>query len=191
MGNKELNKKILAIDTSTATLTVAVQNEIGQVFQSNTRAERNHSIHMMKGIEGTLKQAGLNIKDMDLITVGIGPGSYTGIRIAVTTAKTLAWSLNIPVVGVSSLAATALGGLASALSLQQAGSGTISELADNKSSYWVIPLVDARRGQVYTGLYQLEQGNLSTQIPVELESDRITLMTKWCEGLASLEAWHQ
>lgn len=185
MENNKQTKKVLAIDTSTATLAVAVQNAVGQVFESNTQAERNHSIHMMKGIEDTLNQAGLNIKDMDLIAVGVGPGSYTGIRIAVTTAKTLAWSLNIPIVGVSSLAATALGGLATALSLQQAECEGISELVDNKSSHWVIPLVDARRGQVYTGLYQLEQGDFSAKIPLKLEYDRITLMSLWCENLAN------
>jgi tRNA threonylcarbamoyladenosine biosynthesis protein TsaB len=183
--NNKQTKKVLAIDTSTATLAVAVQNEAGQIFESNTQAERNHSIHMMKGIEDTLKKAGLTIKDMELIAVGIGPGSYTGIRIAVTTAKTLAWSLNIPIVGVSSLAATALGSLASALFVQQAEYEEISELTHNKASHWVIPLVDARRGQVYTGLYQLEQGDFSEQIPLELESDRITLMTLWCENLAN------
>lgn len=185
MENNKLSKKVLAIDTSTATLAVSVQNDAGQIFQSNTKAERNHSIHMMKGIEDTLNQAGLSIKDMDLIVVGIGPGSYTGIRIAVTTAKTLAWSLNIPIVGVSSLAATALGGLASALSVQQVESRDISELADHKCSHWVIPLVDARRCQVYTGLYQLDEGDLLTQIPLELASDRITLMTNWCENIAN------
>lgn len=184
MDNNKLFTKVLAIDTSTATLAVAVQNAAGQIFESNTQAERNHSIHMMKGIEDTLQKADLTIKDMELIAVGVGPGSYTGIRIAVTTAKTLAWSLNIPIIGVSSLAATALGGLDSALSVQQAVSKGISELTHNKPSHWVIPLVDARRGQVYTGLYQLEQDDFSEQIPLELESDRITLMTLWCENLA-------
>lgn len=185
MANSKQSKKVLAIDTSTASLAVAIQDEAGQIFQSNTQAERNHSIHMMKGIEDTLNEAGLTIQDLELITVGIGPGSYTGIRIAVTTAKTLAWSLNIPIVGVSSLAATALGGLASALSLQQAVSEENSELRDSKPVHWVIPLVDARRGQVYTALYQLEESEFLTQIPTELEADRITLMTHWCENLAS------
>lgn len=178
MGNQKqisVVEKILAIDTSTASLAVAVLNGDKQVTQRHTRAERNHSIHMMKAIEDTLKDAGLALSQMDAIVVGVGPGSYTGIRIAVTTAKTLAWSLNLPVLGSSSLEATALGAFASV--------GT-----QGGNTHWVIPLVDARRGQVYTGLYQLTEAEKELSLPVQLESDRITLMTNWCDAI--VDQWN-
>lgn len=193
MGNQEKEfAKILAIDTSTASLAVAVLDRVGGVAQSNTRAERNHSIYMMQSIQDTLKDAGLTISEIDGIVVGIGPGSYTGIRIAVTTAKTLAWSLKIPVVGVSSLEGTALGAFDSIRKSSEPSKlskPSKSGTTDKSSTQWVIPLVDARRGQVYTGLYQLtgvDDNKVDTGqcLPVLLESDRITLMTHWCDVIA-------
>ncbi|WP_407944592.1 tRNA (adenosine(37)-N6)-threonylcarbamoyltransferase complex dimerization subunit type 1 TsaB [Paenibacillus rubinfantis] len=106
-------QRLLALDTATSSLAVAV-TEGGRVLaERNIHAERNHSAYLVTAIGDCLKAAGLAKQDLDGIAVGIGPGSYTGIRIAVTTAKTLAWSLRLPVYGVSSLAALALGGWAS------------------------------------------------------------------------------
>ena len=99
---------VLAIDTSTNVLGVAVANEKGIVGEQITFTKRNHSVRAMPSIEAILKECGLKPKDLDKIVVAKGPGSYTGVRIGVTIAKTLAWSLGIPLSGVSSLEALAL-----------------------------------------------------------------------------------
>ncbi|WP_457826661.1 tRNA (adenosine(37)-N6)-threonylcarbamoyltransferase complex dimerization subunit type 1 TsaB, partial [Staphylococcus aureus] len=67
----------------------------------------NHSIQLMPTVKMLLEEANLTPKQLDAIIVAKGPGSYTGLRIGVTTAKTLAYTLNIPLYGVSSLQALA------------------------------------------------------------------------------------
>lgn len=91
-------------------------------------------------IEWLLQQAQLKPKDLDEIIVTEGPGSYTGLRIGVTTAKTLAYTLNIRLYGVSSLKAIAA-------QIQY-------------SDAYIIPVINARRQHVYAGVYQWQQGEL-------------------------------
>ena len=92
--------------------------------------------------------------DIEKIVVAKGPGSYTGVRIGVTIAKTLAWTLNIPLVGISSLEVLAAG-------VGRYFNGCVS------------PLFDARRGQIYTGLYQYQNGKLQSVV-----KDQIILARK-------------
>src|SRR5690606_16761981 len=117
--------------------------------ERHSEAERNHSIRLIPAIEELLAEAGLVPTDLDGIAVGAGPGSYTGVRIAITVAKTLAWSLQIPLVSVSTLAALALGGKQA---FAHGGSVPV----------WVVPILDARRENAYTGLYAWweETGNM-------------------------------
>ncbi|WP_059051238.1 tRNA (adenosine(37)-N6)-threonylcarbamoyltransferase complex dimerization subunit type 1 TsaB [Paenibacillus senegalimassiliensis] len=107
-------RRLLAFDTSTSSLAVAVLEGGRLLAERNIYAERNHSAFLVTAISDCLAEAGLGKGELSGIAVGVGPGSYTGTRIAVTTAKTLAWSLKLPVYGVSSLAALALGGWATA-----------------------------------------------------------------------------
>lgn len=130
--------RILALDTSSAAQAVAVIDENGVLFESNSLAERNHSVSLMPEIERALRESGTDKRELGGIAVGIGPGSYTGVRIAVTTTKTLAWALKLPVAAVSSLEAQAASGL---------------EAAAPQGRGWIVPLVDARRGQAYTALF--------------------------------------
>lgn len=129
--------RVLALDTSTAALTVALLEGGALVDERHSRAERNHSIKLLPTVQSLMADYGWSGKSTDLVAVGIGPGSYTGVRIAVTAGKTMAWTWGKPVVGVSSLEALALSGVKQA---EQDGAGRIL----------VYPLMDARRGQVYT-----------------------------------------
>ncbi|MFZ2543990.1 MAG: tRNA (adenosine(37)-N6)-threonylcarbamoyltransferase complex dimerization subunit type 1 TsaB, partial [Lactococcus raffinolactis] len=114
------------------------------------------SITLMPAIDFLMTNAGLQPEDLDRIAVAQGPGSYTGLRIAVTTAKTLASTLNIDLVGVSSLAAIAA-------NVDVAGK--------------VVPLIDARRQNVYAGIY--ENGtSISQEHHVELDKLMDTLKTE-------------
>ncbi|MWV44510.1 tRNA (adenosine(37)-N6)-threonylcarbamoyltransferase complex dimerization subunit type 1 TsaB [Paenibacillus sp. HJL G12] len=162
-------KRFLALDTSTACLALAVMENDKVLHTIQAAGERNHSVHLMPLAQKGLAEAGVALSEVSGIAVGIGPGSYTGTRIAVTAAKTLAWAWNIPVAGISSLQALAWSGL---LTAEGRGSG------DN----WIIPLMDARRGQAYTALFQAKGNNM----PVRMQEDAIRLMDQWVEEISRL-----
>ena len=150
---------VLAIDTSNTTLGIAIINEDQVIGEYITNMKKNHSIRVMPAMERLLSDCDLKPADLDKIVVAKGPGSYTGVRIGVTIAKTLAWTLNVPLVGISSLEALAAG---------------VARHFDG----FVSPLFDARRGQIYTGLYQFKDGQLQTVI-----KDQILLSVDWAEQL--------
>lgn len=106
----ESEMKILAIDTSTLVLGVAVLEEGSLLGEVTTNLRKNHSVRLMPTIARLLEELELKVEDLDGVAVAAGPGSYTGIRIGFTTAKTIAWSRQIPLVPVSSLAALAMNG---------------------------------------------------------------------------------
>lgn len=185
-------QRLLALDTSTSILSVAVMEDGKLLAERNMKAERNHSAYLVTAIEEALAAAGLGKRELDGIAVGVGPGSYTGVRIAVTTAKTLAWSLQLPLSAVSSLAAIALGGFAAGsgqaaeqFTLACPATPELSAFADDSAEHWIVPLVDARRGQAYTALFCAAEG----QIPYRLEPDSIRLVADWLGELTQrLEA---
>lgn len=154
--------KVLAIDTSNFTLGIALVDEAQVIGEYTTNLKKNHSVRVMPAIETLLQDCGVSPKDLTKIVVAQGPGSYTGVRIGVTIAKTLAWTLQIPLSAVSSLESLAANG--------RYFDGMVS------------PLFDARRGQIYTGLYEFENGNLQTRI-----EDCNVLAVEWAERLKQLE----
>ncbi|KZS45213.1 tRNA threonylcarbamoyladenosine biosynthesis protein TsaB [Paenibacillus glucanolyticus] len=166
-------QRFLALDTSTASLAVSVMEKDKLLSEVNTNADRNHSVHLHSVMAQALAEAGVGMDQIEGIAVGIGPGSYTGIRIAVTAAKTLAWANHISVVGISSLHALAWGGLESGWDSASAEKGT----------HWVIPLLDARRGQVYTALFAASVER-QEEAPVRIEADGIRLMQTWVNTIA-------
>ncbi|MCM3768170.1 tRNA (adenosine(37)-N6)-threonylcarbamoyltransferase complex dimerization subunit type 1 TsaB [Neobacillus niacini] len=152
---------ILSIDTSNYTLGVALLEEDQVLGEYITNLKKNHSIRIMPAIQTLMKDCGKTPADLTKIVVAKGPGSYTGVRIGVTIAKTLAWTLNIPLVGISSLEILA------------AGPGRYF-------SGYISPIFDARRGQVYTGLYHYKDGSL-----VAVEQDQLVMLADWVEKLTS------
>ncbi|MBS4220775.1 tRNA (adenosine(37)-N6)-threonylcarbamoyltransferase complex dimerization subunit type 1 TsaB [Bacillus sp. FJAT-49711] len=152
--------KILAIDTSNDCLGIALLSEEKIIGEYITNMKKNHSVRVMPAIERLLSDCETDTTELSKIVVAQGPGSYTGVRIGVTIAKTMAWSLGIPLVGVSSLAILAASG--------RYFTGVIC------------PLFDARRGLIYTGLYKYENGVL-----VDVMEDRNILASEWAETLSS------
>lgn len=140
----------LGIETANAPLSVAVVKD-GKVLAEITQNNKvTHSTGAMPAVEQVLQAAKVTAADIDAIAVSQGPGSYTGVRIGVTIAKTLAWTLKKPVIGVSSLQA----------------------LAANASLFGglICPIVDARRQHVYTALYEgltLEEIMVDTHESIE------------------------
>ncbi|MCU9533098.1 tRNA (adenosine(37)-N6)-threonylcarbamoyltransferase complex dimerization subunit type 1 TsaB [Streptococcus sp. CSL10205-OR2] len=134
--------KVLAFDTSNKAMSIALLEDDVLLADITLNIKKNHSISLMPSIDFLMSQVGLTPKDLDRIVVAKGPGSYTGLRVAVATAKTLAYTLKIDVVGVSSLAAIAL---------------------NAKTSSLVVPIIDARRQNVYAGFYRHGQSVKSDQ----------------------------
>ena len=127
--------KIAAFDTSSKALTLAILEDETLLAQMTLNIKKNHSITLMPAIDFLMKSLDMKPTDLDRIAVAQGPGSYTGLRIAVATAKTLAHTLKIELVGVSSLLA----------------------LVPEQAEGLVIPIMDARRNNVYAGFYQSGQ----------------------------------
>ncbi|MFC1846678.1 tRNA (adenosine(37)-N6)-threonylcarbamoyltransferase complex dimerization subunit type 1 TsaB [Chloroflexota bacterium] len=97
----------LAIDTSTDNAGLAVVAEKQVLAELNWRCHRNHSVELMPGINRLLEQAGVKLNSLNGIVVAIGPGSYNGLRVGVSTAKGLAFSLGVPLAGISTMEAAA------------------------------------------------------------------------------------
>ncbi|GEM_PF-49777 len=165
--------RILALDTSTGMLSAVVLIDGQVAAERHSEAERNHSIRLVPAIGELLDEAGLAPTDLEGIAVGTGPGSYTGVRIAVTVAKTMAWTLGIPLVRVSTLAALALSGKQALKNGQQS------------ASVWVAPILDARRENVYTGLYALWDGAANMQ---NLSGDSNRQLKQWLDKLVQAAA---
>ena len=132
--------KLLAMDTSNQAMSVAVMDDTTLLAEATINHKKTHSEQLLPTIEHLLAVAGLKPAALDRIVVADGPGSYTGIRIAVTTAKTLAYTLDKELVGISSLATLAAG---------------VSDPAA-----LIVPLMDARRQNVFAGGYQWLDGQL-------------------------------
>ena len=127
--------KIAAFDTSSKALTLAILEDETLLAQMTLNIKKNHSITLMPAIDFLMNSLDMKPTDLDRIVVAQGPGSYTGLRMAVATAKTLAHTLKIELVGVSSLLA----------------------LVPEEVEGLVIPVMDARRNNVYAGFYQSGQ----------------------------------
>lgn len=132
--------KILALETSAKSVSTAV-TENGVVLASTYQnTGLTHSRTLMPLVDGMLHAAGLTIQDMDVIAVAQGPGSFTGLRIGVSAAKGLAWTLDVPCCGVSTL-------LAMAQNLRHMDCD-------------IICAMDARRKQVYNAVFRAKDGQL-------------------------------
>ncbi|MBC1435773.1 tRNA (adenosine(37)-N6)-threonylcarbamoyltransferase complex dimerization subunit type 1 TsaB [Listeria rocourtiae] len=127
---------ILGIDTSNDTLGVSLWRDNKVIGELVTNLKKNHSVRLLPAIAQLMKECDVTPQDLTKIAVAEGPGSYTGLRIGVTVAKTMAWDLQIPIVGVSSLALMAQNG----------------RFFDGL----IVPVMDARRGNVYAGIYNEE-----------------------------------
>lgn len=136
--------KILAIDTSSKNATVAITEDEKKLIELNNADEKTHSQKLMPMIDEAFKKTNLSLDDINLIACCLGPGSFTGVRIGIATAKAFADSKNILAVGVNSL----------------------EELAYNLNTTGnICALIDAGHDNVYAGFFQIEKdGNNRLQI---------------------------
>lgn len=149
---------ILAIDTSNEILGVAIQKDGKVVAEKMTNIKKDHSSRLMPAIVRLMEHVGMNPDQLNQIVVGRGPGSYTGVRIGVTTAKALAWSLEIPIIPVSSLRALAYNGM--------------------YFNGYIWTFFNARRNAMFAALYKYEEGQLQDVI-----EERYVTLEDWFEQL--------
>ncbi|GHV98201.1 tRNA (adenosine(37)-N6)-threonylcarbamoyltransferase complex dimerization subunit type 1 TsaB [Lactobacillus nasalidis] len=129
--------KILSISTATSDLSVALNDDDRLISEKIEENQRNHSVDLDPDIAGLLKEAGLTLQDIDRFAVAIGPGSYTGLRVGLTTAKMFASILGKELVGVSTL---------QALAQNFAGEDAL-----------VVAALDARNHNFFAGAYRGEE----------------------------------
>jgi tRNA threonylcarbamoyladenosine biosynthesis protein TsaB len=132
--------KILALDTATQSCSVAIIDGESLLAELTMVNRQTHSRHLIDLINTVCGLSDLRTEDLEGFAVAIGPGSFTGLRIGISTIKGLAYSLSKPVVGVSSL---------EALAWQCA-----------QSAYLICPLLDARKKEVYTCRYRFKDNEL-------------------------------
>ncbi len=127
---------IISIDTSTKVCSVALHQEGKLLAFSELFAEKSHSGRLTMLIAQMVENAGFTLAEVDAIAVAKGPGSYTGLRIGVSTAKGLAFALDKPLLSVNTLEAMV---------------AQITPFFPN--DYWFCPMLDARRMEVYCGVW--------------------------------------
>ena len=128
--------KILAIDTSSKNASVAITEKEEKIIELNNMEEKTHSQKLMVMIDEALKNTQLSLDDIGLISCCVGPGSFTGVRIGIATAKAFSDSKKILLTGVNSLE-----GLAYNL----------------KKEGYICSLIDAGHGNSYAGLFKIEK----------------------------------
>lgn len=144
--------RILSIDTSGSMCGAAiVDSGVGLLASAAVNLDAlkgSHSVYLMAIIDSTLKEAALEVSDMDAFTVVVGPGSFTGLRVGIATINGLCYALEKPAIGVSSLEA----------------------LAWNFpfAAYPVCAIIDARQGEVYGALLKWSDGGFKTIVEPQL-----------------------
>lgn len=154
---------ILAFESSAKPASAALVKDGQLLSQYMQCSALTHSRTLLPMAEDMLKNAELRLSDIDLIAVAHGPGSFTGIRIGVSTVKGLAWAAEKPCVGVSTLEAMAWHGLA--------------------VGGYICPVMDARRSQVYNALFKIENGR-----PVRMTEDRPIALDELSKEVTALNA---
>ena len=141
--------KYFYIDTSSSYLYTGVVEEDKVLYEIKEKLDNNLSTFSLYLIDDMFKKIGIVPKDINKIIVVNGPGSFTGVRIGVTIAKTWAWALKIPITTVSSLKAMAI-------SCEEKGIK--------------VPIIDARRENYYAGIYDEENKNIMEDCHISSEN---------------------
>ena len=135
----------LAIDTSTLVSSVAIATEFDVLAEINVKVKKTHSERLMAHIKEVIEKSEIPKEKINKIAVSGGPGSFTGLRIGLATAKAMAYALNIPIIKVPTLKAMAFS-------------------CPIEGSY-LVPMLDAQRGDVYQAVYKWDGFNLIEILP--------------------------
>ena len=151
---------ILALESTGPHASVALTDENGNIEEIVNPGRLNHLETMIPMVDQLIKKCGLRLSDVTAVAASRGPGSFTGIRIGVTTARTLAQALGIETIGVP----------------------TLNAFCYNQRDFdgLICPVFDARRNQVYTGIYEF-RGNPMEVLEPQMAVDIEVIAEKLCE----------
>jgi tRNA threonylcarbamoyladenosine biosynthesis protein TsaB len=141
---------ILNIETATGVCSVALAKDGHLIGLKESNTKNSHSSLLTIFMDEVIRTAGVALSDLDAVAVSEGPGSYTGLRIGVASAKGLCYALDKPLIGVSTLKAMALG--------MPPHPPAPSPKREGESSILYCPMIDARRMEVYCAIFD-EKGN--------------------------------
>ena len=131
---------ILGIETATIEAGCAIGGVEGVLASFRTSRGRRHAEILAPGIDFVRRQAGIDLSEVSVVAVDIGPGLFTGLRVGVATAKAMAQALRVPMVGLSSL--------------------DLLAFPVRYSSRLIVPVIDARRGEVFAAFYKQVPGGV-------------------------------
>ncbi|MCM8789884.1 MAG: tRNA (adenosine(37)-N6)-threonylcarbamoyltransferase complex dimerization subunit type 1 TsaB [Candidatus Omnitrophica bacterium] len=132
--------KILSIDTSTKYFVLSICDE-SKMYELNLEVEKRLSSLINITIQRALNYVGIRLDDLDYFACGLGPGSFTGLRIGVAAIKGFCLSLKKPVIGISSL-------------------DILAKNASHLEEKNIIPIIDAKRGLIYSSVYKIKDNRL-------------------------------
>ncbi len=150
---------ILCIETGTDICSVGIARDGELTSLRESDQGRDHAKHLGLFVDELLRETGIAPDELDAVAVGMGPGSYTGLRIGVSFAKGLCYGQNIPLIAVGSLDALA------EVAIEDYEAGILD--VDNWDDALLCPMVDARRMEVYTRLYNA-QGEPLSEVSAEI-----------------------
>lgn len=156
---------ILHIETSTKVGSVCVSKAGELLALTSEQDQKSHSARINPMISEVLQEAGLTFSELDAVAYSCGPGSYTGLRIGLSTAKGLCFRLNIPLIAVSGLKALAM------------------EAFKHCSAAIVIPMIDARRDEVFCAAFNKSGNVLQKEAPLILDAQSFKDLDK-SKGIA-------
>jgi tRNA threonylcarbamoyl adenosine modification protein YeaZ len=150
----------LAIDTSTETASLALAQDSELLAELTWHCGQSHSVQLLPNLAHLLSQTGASLQSIKGIIVARGPGSFNGLRVGISTAKGLAFSLDVPLVGISSLEAAAYPHAATSLA--------------------ICPIFNAGRGEIATAIYQQKNNRW-----LKLTAEHITTVEALCSQIAT------
>lgn len=141
---------VLGIETSTPVSSVALASEQGAIASMTLARGRGHAEFVAPAVQYICDQSGIDLSKVSGITVGLGPGLFTGMRVGIATAKSLAQVLGVPVVGIPSL--------------------DLLAFEVRHTSRVICAVIDARRGEVFSGFYRQVPGGVQRISEYHVES---------------------
>ena len=152
---------ILLIDTAQQTATIAIGNADGIIAAVQSDNQMNHAAFIHKAIKNVLQTAGITIHNIDAVAVSNGPGSYTGLRVGLSTAKGLCYTLHKPLILINTLEI-----MAAAMIVEFE-----PRAEDDMLPFLYCPLIDARRLEVFTAIYDKNLQETMPPQPVLLTNE--------------------
>ncbi len=132
--------KILTVETSTKNLGIAISDDTTILAEYRSKKEFTHAEEIIPSINSLLNKASLKLNNIDALAMSIGPGSFTGLRVGVSTLKGMNLATNIPIIAIPTL-------------------DVIAYNVKDKSAH-ICTIIDAKKGNLYTSLYQAENGGI-------------------------------